>query len=257
MLWLRSRRHCDWRIDRLGALNDGFGLALVGEVLARTELSVSGLTQDGQFLDQLLGGVVAVGLAFALDVALAALQTAVDQQADVLAGVLGAFPIALTSLLVVVVGVEDGLLELLALLVARRRRHFGHFLQAREFALDISIADDVLSGGQDGLGLGLLVGVGRIVASADARLDLIDFSAIGVPFLGAQSGHYGLRIAFGQLFAEFAGLGQHLREPFAIFVLHNTTTRTTVADGRHIRRVRHGHGRTGQSQNSHDHLHDA
>jgi len=256
---LRSRRRDDdWRhLDRLGALDDGLRLALVREVLARAELSVSGLSQDGQFLDQLLGGGVTFGLAFALDVGLAALQTAVDQQADILAGGLGAFPIALTSLLVVVVGIEDGLFELCALLVASRRGHLGDFLQAREFALDISIADDILGGGQDGFGLGLLVGIGRIVASADARLDRFDLSAIGVPFLGVQSGHGGLSITFGQLLAEFASLGQHLREPFAIFVLHNTTTRTRVADGRHIGRIRHRHGRTGQSQQRHDHLHDA
>lgn len=250
----RSRRS----IDGLGALDDGVRFAFVGEILARTELSVSGLSQDGQFLDQLLGGVVTIGLAFAFDVGLAALQAAIDQQADVLAGVLGAVPVALTGLLVLIVGVQDGLLELCALFVASRRGHLGDFLQAREFGLDIGIADDILGGVQDSLGLGLLLGVSGIVASADAGLDGFNFLAIRVPFLRVQGGHDRLRatVTFGQLFAEFASLGQHLSEPFAVFVLHNATTRATIANGAHIRHIGHSQGRTGQGQKSQDHLHD-
>jgi hypothetical protein len=254
----RNRRSRDRTIERLGSGDDGVRFAFVGEVLARAELSVSGLSQDGQFLDQFLGRVVTVGLAFAFDIGLAALQTAIDQQADVLAGVLGTIPVALTGLFVLIVGVQDGLLELLALLVARRRRDLGNFLQAREFALDISIADDILGGVQDGLGLGLLLGIGGIVASGDAGLDGIDFRAISVPFLRVQGGDDGLiaGVTFGQLFTEFASLGQHLSEPFAIFVLHDTTTRATIADVGHIGHIGHGQGRTGQSQQSQDHLHD-
>jgi len=197
-------------------------------------------------------------LAFLFDVVLAALQAAVDQQADILAGGLGLFPVALTSGFVLVVGVHDGGFVLGALIVTRRRWHFCDFLQAREFALDISIANDVLGGGQNGIGLGLFLGVGWVVAVTDASFDGIDFGAILIPFFRMQSGHDWITVAFGQLFAEFASFGQHLREPFAVFVLHHAPTRATVPHGRDVSFetvFRHGESRTRHSQNDQDQLH--
>lgn len=208
---------------------------------------MSGLTQNSEFLDQLLGGVETILLAFGYDVVLAALQAAVDQQADVLAGGLGTFPVALTSLLVLVVGIQDWLLVLLAFSVAGWRWHSGNFLQAWEFGLDFSIADDVRSGVQDGFGLGLLFGISWIIALTNASADVADFSAVFVPFLWVQSWDDWLRITFGQLLTEFTSLGQRLGEPFAVFVLHNASTRaavTNVLDVPLETVFRHGESRT-------------
>lgn len=242
---------------RLGAFDDLFGFTFFGEVSGRAELSVGGLAQNGEFLDQFLGGGVTVGSAFRFNVVLAALQAAVDQQANILAGGLGAFPVAGTSLFVLVVGVEDGSLVLSALLVASRRWHFGNFLQAGELGLDFSVANDVLAGIQNGFSLGLLVSISRIVAIANASFDGTDFRAILIPFLRVQSGHHGLAVAFGQLLAEFTSLGQRLREPFAVLVLHHASARAAVFDALNVPLetvLGHGPSRESESQNQ-DQLH--
>lgn len=244
-------------MDRLGALDNGVGLTFVGEVLGRAELSVGGLAQNGEFLDQFLGSGITVSAAFGFNVGLAALQAAVDQQADILAGVLGAVPVAGASLFVLVVGFHDGSLVLVALIVASLGWHFGDFLQAWELALDFSVANDVLAGVQNGFSLGLLLRISRIIAVANAGLDGFDFRAILIPFLRVQSGHHGLGIAFGQLFAEFTSLGQHLREPFAVLVLHHASARAAVADALNVSLETvfgHGRSRESESQNQ-DQLH--
>lgn len=243
--------------NRLGAFDDLFWLAFFGEVGGRAELSVGGLAQNGEFLDQLLGGGESFSLAFLFDVGLAALQAAVDQQADILAGVLGTVPVAGTSLFVLVVGIENGGLEGGALFVASGRWHFGDFLQAGEFGLDVIVADDVSSSGQNGFGLGLLVGISSVVAGADAGANRPNFCAILFPFLRVQSRHYGVGVAFGQLLAEFASLGQHLGEPFAVFVLHHASARATVADALDVPLeavIGHSPSRESESQNQ-DQLH--
>jgi len=242
---------------RLGALDDGIGLTFVGEVRGRAELSVGGLAQNGEFLDQFLGRGITVSAAFGFNVGLAALQAAVDQQANILAGVLGTVPIAGASLFVLVVGFQDGSFVLVALFVASRGWHFADFLQAWELGLDFSVANDVLAGVQNGFSLGLLVRISRLIAVANAGLDGFDFRAILIPFLRVQSRHNGCVAAFGQFLSEFTSLGQHLREPIAVLVLHHASARAAVADALNVPLETvfgHSRSRESESQNQ-DHLH--
>jgi len=258
--------HCT---DRLGAFHDLVRLAFVGEVLSWAELRMGGLGQGGHFLGQVLGGGVTFGLALAFNIGLAALQAAIDQQANVLASGLSVFPVgrgrATSSCgagLVVVVCFQNGSFELFALSVAGFRWCFGHFLQAGDFSLDISIAYNTLGGFQDGFGFGLSFGISGIVAGANACLDGGDFCAVGIEFLSRQGWDDWHLTTFGYCLAELRGLGQQLREPFAVLVLHQALAWTAVLGGRNISFeafqmiwFRHGEGRTRQGQDNQDNLH--
>jgi hypothetical protein len=233
----------------LSASDDGVRLAFIGEILRWTELSVSSFAQNGEFFNQFLSGGITFGLTFCFDIGFATLQAAVDQQANILSGGFGFVPIASAGGFVSVVGIENRLFELLAFCVAGGRRIFADFLQAREFGFDISIADDIFSGVQNGFGFDLLFGIRGIVASANASLDGSDFSAILIPFFRMQSRYdrARARIAFGQRFAEFFSFRQHLREPIAIFLLHDASSGASVANAGQmgLRVVGHGESRTG------------
>jgi len=147
---------------------------------------VRSLSQNAQFLDQRLERRVAGLLAFLDDVVFAAFYAAIDQQASILAGELGLFPVTLASLLVVLVGVQNGLLVVLALVIAGGRRCLADVQQAREVLFDFSIADDVSRSSQNRLSLGFVLSVGRLVARADATADRGQFVANLVEFLRRQ-----------------------------------------------------------------------
>jgi len=216
---------------------------------------VGGLAQNGDFFDQFFGRGVTIGSAFRFDIILAALQSAVDQQANILSGGLRAFPIACSGLFVLIVGIDDRLFERIAFGVTCRAWDLADFLQAREFGFDFSVAYDIVRRGQNGFGFLFLFGISGVSASSDASTDIADFRAVLIPFFRVQRRDDRASITFGQIFAEFASFGQHGGEPFSVFILHHASAGARVANARQMF-VRHGVRRTSHSQNSQNQFHD-